>query len=67
MCIRTTPLRRIGGVEVQRDRRLKYLYINRRARVCLAAGKKLLFHRLVTDTEKPSVAAWESNQTRQDS
>jgi hypothetical protein len=69
MCIRTT-LRRIGSVEVQLDRRLKHLYINSnrlRARVGLAARKKLLVHRLGNGEEKPSVAAWESNQARQDS
>jgi len=64
------PLRRIGVVEVQLHRRLKYLFVNSdRLRACvgLAARKKLLIHRLVTGEEKPSVAAWESNQARQDS
>lgn len=70
MCIRTRPLRRIGGVEVQLYRCLKYLFVNSdrlRARVDLASSNQLLIHRLVTGEEKPSVAAWEPNQTRQDS
>jgi hypothetical protein len=70
VCIRTTPLRRIGGVEVQLYRRLKYLFVNSdrlRASVGFTARKKLLVHRLVTGEKKPSVAAWESNQARQDS
>jgi hypothetical protein len=57
-------------VEVQLYRRLKYLFVNSdrlRAHVGFGARTKLLIHRLVTGEEKPSVAAWESNQARQDS
>jgi hypothetical protein len=47
MCIRTTLLSRIGGVEVQLYRCLKYLFAKSdrlRASVGFAAKKKLLVH-----------------------
>lgn len=55
MYIRTTPLRRIGGVKVQLFRRLKYIFVKSdtlRARVDLVSRKKLLLHREVTGVEK---------------